>query len=437
VLLNLLGEFGTLLIGFVPAILVARWLGPSGRGLLGVIGTTSSIAFIVSSAGLPMAVWYWASKKKPPTGALLGNSLAYAAFLAALFMPVAWIFRDELSDLLAKGQGQTVWIFAAAVIPIAFLDWTTHNQLLGAQRFGYYNLLIILQKIMYFAGIVVFLRFVDLGVSGVFLAGISGSLLLIGGALRVIIPEGRPRLDRDLARKLFGYGTRTQIGAIFRYMNSRFDVLILQFFVPLSSVGYYVISQTLAELVLMIARSFQSSILPLVTRGSEEAEGPDATAATLLRHHGVLTVLAVIANAFFSPLLILVAYGPAYYSALLPFFIILPGVWFLGSGLVISNDLNARNRPVAASALSGTAVLVTIILDLVLIPLFGVPGAAVASLIAYLVYGVASFITLSRIAGSPVREFIPKRSDLALYAAAIREAPGRIRSSRASRQKAG
>src|SRR5207302_7260399 len=147
---------------------------------------------------------------------------------------------------------------------------------------------------------------------GVYLATLAGSLLVIAGSLRVILAAGPPRLDLALMKRMFSYGGRTQIGGVFQFFNSRFDVLILQFFRPLSAVGYYVVAQMLAELVMLLARSFQSTVLSVVTRDADDPESQAATTATALRHHGLLAVAATLANAAFSPLLILFAFGPAF-----------------------------------------------------------------------------------------------------------------------------
>ena len=144
---------------------------------------------------------------------------------------------------------------------------------------------------------------------------------------------------------MVSYGRKTQFGSIFQYFNSRFDVLILQFFVPLASIGYYVVAQILAELVMVLTRSFQSSITSLITRDADSPSSQAETTAVSLRHHGLLAAVAVVGNAVFSPLLIIVAYGHGFHRAILPFFIILPGVWFLASGLLIANDLNGRTDP--------------------------------------------------------------------------------------------
>ena len=89
--------------------------------------------------------------------------------LTAVFVGPTWVFRYEIARLLSDHRGATAWVLAALTIPLTFLDWTTHNQLLGRLRFGYYNALIVGQKVVFLVVVILLLRVADVGVSGVFL----------------------------------------------------------------------------------------------------------------------------------------------------------------------------------------------------------------------------------------------------------------------------
>jgi O-antigen/teichoic acid export membrane protein len=427
VLLNLGGQILTLAIGFFPSILVARWLGPTDRGLLGIIATTSAIAFVLASVGLPAAVLYFSSEKNPATAALLGNSILFTGFLTLAFLAPTWFFRHDIAALLSHHRGEVAWVVSALTIPATFLDWTTHNQLLGRLRFGYYNALIVVSKVVFLVIVILCLQVLDLGVSGVFVAMISASLLVVGGALRVILREALPSFDWNLFRQMFAYGRKSQFGSIFQFLNSRFDVLILQFFVPLAAVGYYVVAQLLGELVMVLTRAFQSSVTPLVTRDFGDSASQSLTTSSSLRHHGLLCGAAIVLDAAFAPVLVVFGYGHGFLRALVPFFIILPGIWFLATGLLIANDLNGRNRPGLASRLSGLAVAITVTLDLLLIPWYGVTGAAIASLIGYVAFGIVSLIVESHVAGIAWQRLLPTAADLRLYPSEVRRALVRFR----------
>jgi O-antigen/teichoic acid export membrane protein len=429
--LNFAGEIGTLAIGFFSSLLIARWLGPADRGLLSLIATSTGITMVFVNVGVPMAVWYYASRPNAPVGALLGNSLLQAALVTAVLVPAAWLLEQPLSDALAHGRGGLAWVLGAAVVPLTFLEWSTRNQLTGQLRFGLSNALVTAEKLVLVAAVVVFLYEFGWGVSGVFAAQGAGFLVGIFGALVVLLRQQRPRLDFPLLRRLLGYGARVQVGSLFQLFNSRFDVLILQFYRPLRDVGYYVIAQVVAELVMLFSRSFQSSVLSFVSHESGRPERQAETTALTLRHHALLSAGAILVDAAFAPLLIIYGYGSAFRPAIVPIFVLLPGVWFLGNGLVIANDLSGRARPGLASVLSGVAVAVTVTLDFALIPPFGVMGAAVASVVAYVVFGVISVVALSRVSGVAFRQLVPRRSDLAVYVTLVRTLPARARAFRA------
>jgi O-antigen/teichoic acid export membrane protein len=73
--LNMGGRAAGMLMSFVSAVLLARLLGPSKRGLLGVELSAGTVAIAVLALGQPLAVTYYASRKDARHRAILGNTL--------------------------------------------------------------------------------------------------------------------------------------------------------------------------------------------------------------------------------------------------------------------------------------------------------------------------------------------------------------------------
>ena len=428
VALNVLGSATGLAVGFVASLLLGRWLGASDRGLLGVMSAFSSVGVGVLGIGMPTAVMFFASLRETRSGALLGNSLAWGLLLAAVLVPTVWVAYRPLSELLARGQGdRSAWVLAAALVPLTFVDWTTHNQLLGRLRFGLYNVLVVLSKIATLVLVVVLVVALHLGLIGALLATGAASLVMIAGSLPPLLREARPSVDLTLLRRLITYGSRVQVGTIFQLLNYRLDILILQAFAPLRVVGYYVVAQIMAELSTTIASSFGTSILPLVAHAGSDEER-SATTADSLRHHGIVTAVVIVGNAAFGAAVIWWGYGAQYHSAVVPMLILLPSMWFLGTGQVVTGDLRGRGRPGLSSLLAGITAAVTVALDLLLIPSFGADGAAIASAAAYTVFGIGSLLAIARLSGRSVRSLVvPSRRDFAAYPAAARAARARLR----------
>jgi O-antigen/teichoic acid export membrane protein len=111
-------------------------------------------------------------------------------------------------------------------------------------------------------------------------------------------------------------------------------------------------------------------------------------AARLLPRAFVLTVLAAVPLAAAVPLLPLV-YGPAFTAAMVPAWLLLAGLVGEGVAGVVSGYLYGVGRPGANSLGVGVAVVVTVALDIALIPHYQAVGAAFASAAAYLTSSAA------------------------------------------------
>ena len=428
---SILGRFGYLVAGFGASIALARLLGPSGRGLLGLMLSVNSLALVFTTFGVPLAVVYFASRRDADHGALLGNSILQAVVLAAILIPVSVAFYPQLADAFGHGDGGRTWILVGALVPVTFLDWTTHGQIQGMLMLGRFSILLVLSRVVYAVGVLILLGILDWGVAGGIAATALGSAVMIWGSLGPVLARGRPSLDLRLLRQTLKYGRRVQVGSIFQLANGRLDVILMQFFRPLNQVGYYVVAQTIAELVINLAAAFQSSVLPLIAHYEEDSRRAESTSIDSIRHHGILAAIALLGNAAFGPLVIFFAYGSRFAPAIGPMLVLLPGIWFLGMGIVIQGDLAGRGRPGLSSSLAGLAAAVTVLLDLALIPPLGVYGGALASVGAYTTFGVASLIALHRVTGIPVRRLaIPDRSDVRAYTTLIRKAFGAVRKSR-------
>lgn len=414
ILANVAGQASVLVLGFASAIALARWLGPSDRGLLALIAYTNELTVAVAAVGCTYAVAYFVSRPDADRGAVLGNSLLLGSLLGAAFIPLFAIFGATIARLLSRGHGAHAWRLVGLLIVFTFLDWSLHNQLFGKLQFGLLNALIALSRVASLLAVVVFIGAAGWGVVGGILATMAAALVLILGSLWSI-RDLTPHIDFRLFRKMISYGARVSPGWLFQIVNYRVDVFILQAFVPLARVGEYVIAVLVAELALTIGSAVQTSVMTLVARyEGQQLQGETITRS--VRHAVLLTTVSVAVLVLAGSRLITVAFGSDFATAIRPMHILLPGMLFLGVGAVVTGNLRGLGQPGMSSVLAGLTVVVTLPLDLALIPRYGVAGAAVASSIAYAVYGSTSLVVLSRITRTPLGVLsIPQRADIAVY----------------------
>jgi O-antigen/teichoic acid export membrane protein len=96
-----------------------------------------------------------------------------------------------------------------------------------------------------------------------------------------------------------------------------------------------------------------------------------------------LTALGGLGLSLVGRFLIQFIYSSAFIGAYIPMLMLLPGVVLLGGAKVLTNEIAGRGYPHYNSINAGLALVLTVGLDLMLIPRYGVAGAALASSIAY------------------------------------------------------
>ena len=99
---------------------------------------------------------------------------------------------------------------------------------------------------------------------------------------------------------------------------------------------------------------------------------------------GAATAAGALPLAAAAPLIVPILYGPAFRPGVLAAQVLLVGLVADGFGGVVTAFLYGRGRPGRISIATGLGVVVTVVLDLVLIPSHGMLGAAAASACAYL-----------------------------------------------------
>jgi O-antigen/teichoic acid export membrane protein len=102
-----------------------------------------------------------------------------------------------------------------------------------------------------------------------------------------------------------------------------------------------------------------------------------------------LTFLGGIVLALLGKFLIDLIFSEAFSSAYLPMLALLPGTALLGGAKVLTNEIAGRGYPHYNSINAGLSLILTVALDLVLIPRYEVLGASLASSAAY----TATFFT--------------------------------------------
>jgi O-antigen/teichoic acid export membrane protein len=410
------------LLAFVLNVLVARGLGTSGRGVYEIMLLSISLTQAVLSMGVGVASLYYIGKGTYSLRDLLSNtqSVVLASLaLSALFVLAA--IPTFGPHLLSRGAPYWILVFG---IPL-LLNFNLLVTFLQAEnRFLAMNAVTLVQPLLMIALLAAGLLAGGLTTTNVFvfwaialLASVLLALSMLGLRNLHLPTVLRPRWP--VLRAQVTFGLQGQVGNILQLLNYRLDKYIALAFVGPSGVGIYAVAVGITESIWFISNAVAVVLLPRLTRAPAEET---ATLTPLFcRHTLFLSLLGAAAVGALSPVLLPLLFGSDFSPAVTAVWWLLPGTVALAGTKVLAAYIFSRGKPLINSYVTLASLVVTVAADLALIPVFGVPGAAAASSLAYGLSFVVSLAVYSRLSGRSWWGAVAvNAADLRLYLLAAR-----------------
>jgi O-antigen/teichoic acid export membrane protein len=384
-------------LGFATSFLLAGILLPEGRGQYALLVLVPGMLNALGQLGLPSAMSFFAGRGRS-LRQLQRLGLILTVGLSALLVGAALAALPWLSSTLLKPVPADLLLISLASLPFQFGTAFAGSTLIGRQRLRNYNLIVVAQSVLMLVGVLLLVGVLRLGVAG---AVISYVAVAIMAAIATAI-ELRRAVEADMAdggpvglAQIASYGIRIYPASVSGYFSYRADVLVLSAVLgEASSIGLYTFAVSLAELGFMIPDSVSTVFYPRVAgMGREEA---DLLAPQVSRFTVLITALGMIGLV---PLAWVVTSFilPAYEASIVPFLILLPGIVALSVSKVVSGYISGLGLPLAVARASLANLGINVAANLILIPLLGIAGAALASLVSYAGHAVIMVVTAARL----------------------------------------
>lgn len=401
-------------LAFAGGIVASLLLGTTGKGEYVATIAVPGLLGTVGLLGLPSAINY-ASARGTSMRGLLGAGLLFTAIMSAVLIPAVWLALPWLHNNFLRDAPEEMvrWILLA--VPAALLSSFVMAIMYGRQKVKVYSAIVIAQAIATFALLVAFLVIFRWSVGGAVTASIvvTWALALADVAAVLYLSRNAPGGTPVSYRALLSYGTRFYPASVTGLFNYRVDTYIIQALIlQASALGLYAQAVTIAELIFYIPDSVTMVFLPRVagsTKEQADAVLPHVARLTVLIT--ILCALAVIPTAWIGLNLVLPSFVPCFPALL----VLLPAVVSMSLYKVMVSYIAGRARPGPVSATSALALVVNIAANFVLIPIFGIVGAALASLISYSLMAAISLTIACRLSGvAPWTLVVPGRAEVAI-----------------------
>jgi O-antigen/teichoic acid export membrane protein len=413
-------------IGFFNIVLLARALNKEGLGEATLYQAVVGLGYAFFNLGIGPAAFYFVVRReisgRQAMDAGLSVTLLAAAATAIGVVIAAVFFRHELESR------DIPYALAVLAIP-AFVQLRIAEGLLRAQgRFGAMNVLEVALPVSIFVALVGVELTAGLTVSRSIWAMTLAYIppLVLGYAL--VGPGLWPRSLGPLSMLIRSvrFGGQSQLTNLLLLANYRLDIFLVQILVGTAGVGVYRVASTQAEGLWLPANSIAIVLLTNITAG--DVANSARLTPVVCRNTLLVTAVAAVVAALIAGFWIPVVFGAEYGDSVLPYLWLLPGIVALSASKILSAYVFSRGRPIINAWIALAALVATIPTDIVLIALFGVPGAAAGTTLGYVFSLTLTAIAYQRLSGGSVREaLLPRPPDAEIYLNALRTARARLR----------
>ncbi|MBN1645239.1 flippase [Candidatus Woesearchaeota archaeon] len=203
---------------------------------------------------------------------------------------------------------------------------------------------------------------------------------------------------KKVTKQLYLFGIAIALAHIGAKVIARIDTLMLTYFTSLTEVGIYNVVLPTALLFLFFSEAISPILYPLVSElwAKKDQKKLSEGINLLYKYSFVITIPAFLTVLVFSSLIIKILFGIEYVAGSLALQILLVGILFLLVATINNTVLAAIGRPAAVTKAFLIVAGLNILLNLLLIPMLGINGAAIATAISYLALLLISTIFVAR-----------------------------------------
>jgi O-antigen/teichoic acid export membrane protein len=419
---ELVGRFLSLVSTGLLSVLLARFLSPKNYGLLFLAISLFTLFKLIGDLGIDKSTGRFLSEYQEKDPSQLCPILRRSLFLNLLSILTMSLLVVLSADIIANAIGEpsleSLIIFAPLFLVFSSFSSLAYISLQGLELIKKTSIINAVRNTtnLFFSFILVILGF---GVTGALFGYIIAFLLATGLGFLFLHSELRniatdnPGKD-GLTLRIFKYSIPLTVTKTANAIDKRVDSILLGYYLDASAVGYYTIATQIQQFIKMPATAVGFTVSP--NFGAKVAGGEIQSARTLYEKafKSVIHLYIPASAGLFvvaRPLVRLV-FGDGYNSAV-------PIVQVFSFLLVFSavNDITADGLDYIGSAslrakAKTVMALSNLVLNIYLIPQFGVLGAAWATLTTFSVYTLLNLWILDR-------TFNLERSHLVIYCSKV------------------
>ncbi|PYU96020.1 MAG: hypothetical protein DMG25_02915 [Acidobacteria bacterium] len=382
--LTVLAQLSLLALGALTGVLSARVLGPQGRGELAALTLWPLALISLATLGMNQSIVFHSGRNLYSLSEIwtssavigLGQSLA-VILVGLLVLPLA--LRNYSPSVKHLG------LLFLVIMPLLLFQGSSYpaNIVQGKLDLDSFNLIRLLPGLAYALGLTALWWLKISSISYVVASQILGLAVATVFGYWIFLRKFPVGLawHSGAGASLLRFGWQNQAGQVSSYVNQRLDQLILSLFIAPRQLGLYAVAVTVSSAVCFIPQAI--GVVTLAQGVNLTPELAKTMISKSFRRSLKYLLLACAVLFTVAPWLITLAFGSRFSDATLPCRILLCGMVGVGAAQVLYDGARALGQPLLVFYAEGLSMVVTVVGLCLLLPRYGIVGAAITSTVAY------------------------------------------------------
>jgi O-antigen/teichoic acid export membrane protein len=382
--------FGSLVSRFIAVLLLpvyTRYLSPADYGLIETLIALSAILTVLLAAGVKSAFFrfYFDAADDAGRRRVIRTSFWFTMAMGTAGLVAGLALAEPISDVLFR-TGEHADLVRASFVGIwAHVNYEQMTSLFRVEQRSTAYLAATLVNLGLTVGATVLLVVVwEQGPIGVIVGSFTGTLIVYAGLLAYRRRELGLEWDRPLLREMNRFGMPLVPSALFLWVLNFSDRFFLVRLSGPREVGLYSIGVRLASAIILLLAAFRTA-WPAFAYSIEDDDEAARTYAFVLTYLVAITSWMALALGVLAPWLVQLLTTEEFYSAERVVAPLAFAAVAFGAYIVVVIGIGRARRTRSNWVITGAAAAFNVVLNLALIPEFGMMGAAVATIGAYAV----------------------------------------------------
>ena len=373
---------------FILRIILGRELGPDGLGVYTLAFTIYLFGMQFAAFGIGSALTKYVAEflddratirnyvsSGMTSSIITGTLMGVVLFLLAPYIAISFFHVPELEGMIQ---------LTALCYPFIAVQKAVNGTLNGFRRMHLYAFLNIVQNVTVVAASIALVLLFEMGVMGAVI-GFVGPTILVSALSPILIRDcigfGSSFWDTAALRATTVFGFYVVLGNSIAFLNTQVDSILIGYYLNPTEVGIYAVAVLLAQTLTLIPGAVQGVTAPATATlyGKGDIEGVRRLYYSTLKKSLLISVGSAVLIAALGPYIIALLFTEEYLVSYVPLLILLLGYTVDASFAAVGATLSSIGKVHIPFRISTVCGVLNVILNILLIPILGIRGAALAT----------------------------------------------------------